>query len=95
MKVPADTQVFRQALAERGDEFTAHAERARGQGARHHQFGAGPDFVLVIDEWDSAEQFEAFFGGAELHAFLGTIGADPNGAPEITVVEALDSADQF
>jgi hypothetical protein len=95
IKVPGDTEVFRQAVAERGEEFGAHAGRAQANGGIHHQFGVGPDFVLVLDEWDTVEQFETFFGDPELQSFIATIGADPGGAPEITVVEALDSADKY
>src|SRR6185437_14029283 len=27
----------------------------------HHQFGIGEDFALVVDEWESVEQFQQFF----------------------------------
>jgi hypothetical protein len=50
-----DTVKFRQALADRGDEFAKIAEAARSAGAIHHRFAIGDGFVLVQDEWDSAE----------------------------------------
>lgn len=93
-KVKGDTDVFRQALEERADEFATFHEKAVAAGAIHHRFGIGDGFVLFVDEWGSVEQFEAFFGNPELQAFIGQIGAEA-APPDITVTEAVDSADQF
>lgn len=95
IKVPGNVEVFTKSLEERADEFAAIAQRAKPAGALHHQFGVGPDYVLVIDEWESAEQFESFFADPELQAFIGSVGGDPNGVPEITVATAVDSSDRF
>ena len=93
-KVPGDTAKFRAALEERGDEFAAIAERAKGQGAIHHRFGIGDGFVVVVDEWETAEQFESFFSDPELQAFIGDVGG--SGGPEgMTVTDAVSSRDQF
>ena len=70
------------------------AERAKSAGAMHHRFGIGDGFVLVVDEWASAEQFEAFFSNPELQAFIGSVGGGP-GRPGITVTEAISSPDEF
>ena len=94
MKVPGNVDVFTKCLQERADEFAALAERAKPHGARHHQFGLGPDYVLVIDEWETAEQFEAFFANPELHSFISSVGGDPD-ASEITVATWVDSPDRF
>ena len=51
--------------------------------------------MLVVDEWDSVAHFEKFFSTPELQAFIGSTGGDPNTPPEITVTEAVESADQF
>lgn len=92
LKVPADVAKFRAALSERADEFNAISERSKTLGAMHHRFGVGPDFVLVVDEWERAEQFESFFSDPGMQAFIGEIGAA--GPPEITVTEAV-SETQF
>ena len=63
-------------------------------GAIHHRFGVGDGFVLVVDEWESAGQFQQFFSNPDLQAFIAAMGAEP-GPPEITVTEAVDSVDQF
>jgi hypothetical protein len=94
VKVTGDTDAFQKALLERGSEFKEIGDRAQGVGAIHHRFGIGDGFVLVVDEWETAEQFEQFFGNPELQAFIGTIGGDPT-PPEITVTEAVSSPDEF
>jgi hypothetical protein len=94
VKVPGDTATFRAALADRADEFETIAARGREAGAVHHRFGVGDGFVLVVDEWDSAESFQQFFGDPKLQEFIGEVGGDP-AEPEITITEAIDSPDQF
>ena len=66
---------------------------ARAAGGIHHRFGVGDGFVLVVDEWESAEHFEKFFSNPELQAFIGP-GAAPV-PPELIVAEAVASADQY
>ena len=93
-KFQGDTDAFRKALTERAGEFEKIAAGTRSQGAIHHRFGVGDGFILVVDEWESAEQFQRFFANPELQAFIGTVGAAPT-PPEIIVCEAVASADQF
>ena len=95
IKFAGDTAVFRKALAERGDEFAAFTASSRAQGAIHHRFGVGEGFVLVVDEWESPAHFEKFFADPTLQAFIATTGADMSAPPEVTVTEAIASADEF
>jgi hypothetical protein len=93
-KLQGDTVKFRQALADRGDEFTKVVDTARAAGAIHHRFGIGDGFVVVEDEWDSAEHFQQFFADPSLQAFIASVGAAP-APPEVIVADAVNSADQF
>jgi quinol monooxygenase YgiN len=93
-KFQGDAGKFRQALADRADEFAKIADRARAAGAIHHRFGIGDGFVMIVDEWESADDFQRFFADPELQAFIGSVGAAPV-PPEITVTEAVASSDQF
>ena len=93
-KFQGDTAVFRQAVAERADEFAKIAEASKAAGGIHHRFGLGDGFVLVVDEWESMAAFEQFFGDPSLQAFIGTVGAAPL-PPEIIITEAIASADQY
>jgi quinol monooxygenase YgiN len=93
-KFQGDTAKFRQALVDRAGEFTKIADKARAEGAIHHRFGVGDGFVLVVDEWETAGHFQRFFADPELQAFIASVGAAP-AAPEVTVADAVTSADQF
>jgi len=93
-KFQGDTAVFRQALTERADEFAKTSDAARAAGGIHHRFGVGDGFVVIVDEWESVEQFQQFFANPDLQAFIGSIGAAPV-PPEITIAEAVASADQY
>ena len=93
-KLQGDTATFRQALTERADEFVKITEMAKTAGAIHHRFGIGDGFIVLVDEWETAEQFQQFFANPDLQAFVGSVGAAPT-PPEITVTEAVTSADQF
>ena len=93
-KFQGDTAKFRQALVDRAGEFEKIADMARAEGAIHHRFGVGDGFVMIVDEWASAEHFQRFFANPDLQAFIGSVGADP-APPEITVTAAISSPDQF
>jgi len=92
-KVPGDTDLFRKTLVERADDLVKISEQGRAAGAIHHQFAVGDGFVLVIDEWESPQQFEEFFSSPEIEAIIRDMCA--SGAPEITIGEAVASPDQF
>jgi hypothetical protein len=95
VKVKGDTSAFGKAVEERSEEFVEIAKRGREAGAVHHRFGIGDGYVLVVDEWDSPEHFEAFFGDPKLQEFIASVGGDTSAPPDITVTEAIESADQF
>jgi hypothetical protein len=93
-KFQGDTAKFRRALTERSGEFAKISDMARSAGGIHHRFGVGDGFVMIIDEWETAEQFQQFFSNPDLQAFIGSVGAAP-APPEITVAEAVASPDQY
>jgi hypothetical protein len=93
-KFQGDTAKFRQALADRAGEFAKISDMARSAGGIHHRFGIGDGFVVIVDEWETAGQFQQFFANPDLQAFIGSVGAAPV-PPEITVAEAVASPDQY
>jgi quinol monooxygenase YgiN len=93
-KFAGDTAKFRAALTERAGEFAEISERSKAAGCLHHRFGIGDGVVMIVDEWESAESFGQFFGNPELQEFIGSVGAEP-GPPELTITDAVNSADQF
>ena len=92
-KFPGDTAVFKKMLTDRADELVGISEQARAAGSIHHRFGVGDGFVILVDEWESPQQFEQFFGRADIQALVGEMGA--SGPPEITVVEAVASPSDY
>lgn len=60
--VPADTDRFRAWTASETETLTRISNRGKELGAIHHRFGIGDAEVFVIDEWESAEAFQGFFG---------------------------------
>ncbi len=93
MKVKGDTDQFRRFIGSEGDRLREVAQSARDAGAIHHRFGVGEGFVVVIDEWDSAESFQRFISSDAVVAVIGEMGAQ--GEPEVDITEAVDSPDQF
>jgi quinol monooxygenase YgiN len=93
-KFQGDTAKFQQSLIDRADEFAKIGDRAKAQGCLHHRFGVGDGYVVLIDEWESMEEFQQFFGNPDLQAYIGSVGADP-APPEITVAQAVGSPDQY
>jgi quinol monooxygenase YgiN len=94
-KLAGDTAAFTKSLEDRADEYRKIGERSREKGALHHRFGIGDGFIFINDEWESAEAFEKFFGDPELQKFIGSVGGDTNAAPEIIIVESVDSPEMF
>ena len=93
-KFQGDTAAFRQALTDRASEFEKWGALGRAAGALHHRFGIGDGYVVVVDEWESVQQFEQFFGNPELQAFVASIGAAP-APPEMIISEAVSSPDDY
>lgn len=94
LKIAGDSNRAREFFANSGDRIMPIAEEAKRLGAIHHQFAIGDGFVLVIDEWETADQFMGFFQSqAEIPGIMRDAGA--TGEPEITIAEKLDTADSF
>ena len=92
--VHGDTDAFRALMADEPDRFRGIADDARSRGAIHHRFGVGDGFVLVVDEWESAEAFETFFQtNPEIPKLMQDAGAQSE--PQFTFSEAIESPDQF
>jgi len=65
-------------------------ELTKDHGMVSHRFLSGSDHLAVVDEWESADQFQAFFDGnprvAEVMTSIGM-----SGPPEISVFESVDA----
>ena len=93
MKVGGDTGQFRRFLAAEADRLGEIAAAAQAAGCVHHRFGVGDGFVLVIDEWVSAQAFQTFISSDEISEVMRDAGAQSQ--PEVEIAEAIASPDQF
>jgi hypothetical protein len=92
-RISGDTGKFRHLMKSDPDRFRQIAERAKSAGAIHHRFGVGDGFVLVVDEWETAEAFQQFFQDPDIAAIIADAGG--TGQPDIVIAEAIESPDQF
>ena len=93
MTVPGDTaqfESFMNANKERVEELT---DRAKAAGCTAHKFAVGDGQVVVVDEWGSAEQFQAFITSPEIQEVMGQMGA--TGEPQITFAAAKGFPGEF
>jgi heme-degrading monooxygenase HmoA len=66
-------------------------EDTKGSGIIHHKFVAGDGEVLVIDEWETAEQFQGFFeGNPKVERVTSLIGV--TGPPEVSIYNSFEAA---
>ena len=93
-RLKVDPAKFEDLVARRGDELKPISQKGKAAGAIHHQFVAGDGEVLIIDEWDEAEHFGAFFGGQpEIADLMGDGGVE--GPPEVSIYRVIDTSDRF
>ncbi|MGO9457862.1 MAG: hypothetical protein ACLP62_12590 [Acidimicrobiales bacterium] len=76
------------ANAEFLDEIT---KSVTGSGMLHHRFVAGEGELMVIDEWESSEQFQKFFEeNPKVAEVMSSIGM--TGTPEVSVFGSIEAA---
>jgi hypothetical protein len=96
IRVPGDTGQFRSFMADESKAATLKeiSDDSKSKGAIHHRFAIGDGFVLVVDEWESPQQFQQFFEGNEqIEAVIRDSGGQ--GPPDVTIAEAIETPDQF
>jgi heme-degrading monooxygenase HmoA len=96
LRVKADRAKFEElAAGEWKERIQAVSRRGKSMGAIHHRFAATDDGeIVVIDEWESREQFERFFAESqEIGELMQAIGVQSE--PEITFFEPLSIGDEF
>jgi heme-degrading monooxygenase HmoA len=95
LRVKADPAKFEEYAAQNKEKMQAIANRGREHGAIHHAFyGSDDGTLLVIDEWDSPESFQAFFDASP---DIGEVmqGSGASSEPEVTFWRKLEGHDEF
>jgi heme-degrading monooxygenase HmoA len=93
-RIPCDPQKLVDLFTTRKEVFERVSGVAKAAGAKHHRFLLGDGEVLILDEWDSASSFDAFFhGNADIPGLMQEAGVQ--GPPSIEIFETVDSPDIF
>jgi hypothetical protein len=94
LRAAADPDNFEQYANANAELMRRIAGDGRAAGATRHAFAGGDGEILVIDEWPSAEAFQAFFDSqTEIPGLMQAAGVQ--GAPQISFYRKLDTPDEF
>ena len=93
MTVPGDTKTFESFMAENKDRVLELTDKAKAAGCRAHRFALGDGEVVVVDEWETAEQFQGFISSPDIQTVMGDMGAQ--GEPQITIADAKEFPGDF
>lgn len=95
MVIEADPARFEQVAKDNAELLTSISERAKQAGAISHQFFAGKDSVLVVDEWPDEASFLGFFeaSGPEIGSLMSQAGVTAQPTPNFW--RPLDTPDKF
>ena len=95
MRIDANADDLERVTEENGDAMNAIAQRGRDMGAIHHAFYVGDGEAVVVDEWDSPENFQRFFEAEQPNIGPLMAAAGVTGPPEIKFFRKLDTTDSF
>lgn len=93
MTVAGDTAKFESFMAENPDRVLELTKQAKAAGCLAHRFAVGDGQVVVVDEWENADQFQAFISSPDLQAVMGEMGAQ--GEPQVTVANPKGFPGEF
>jgi hypothetical protein len=95
MVIEADPARFEQTAKDNAELINSISARAKEAGAISHQFFAGKDSVLVVDEWPDEASFLGFFGsaGPDIGTLMGHAGVTAQPIPNFW--RPLDTSDKF
>lgn len=86
MTVPADTAKFEAFMAANSERLSEVSARARAAGSTGHRFAVGDGQIVVVDYWESGEQFQAFISEPEVQSTMGEMGVQ--GEPVVIIANA-------
>jgi heme-degrading monooxygenase HmoA len=93
LRVPGDPDKLEQYAEANSEQLKDIAEDGRSNGAIHHRFFGGDGEIVVVDEWDSEESFQSFFGSQqEIPQIMQAVAS---GEPQISFYRPLNTGDEF
>jgi hypothetical protein len=95
MVIEADPARFEQVAKDNAKLLSSVSERAKQAGAISHQFFAGKDSLLVVDEWPDEASFLGFFeaAGPDIGTLMAQSGATTQPTPNFW--RPMETADKF
>jgi hypothetical protein len=95
LQVNRDPKRLQDAMSDRS-RWDAINDRAKANGAIHHQFLVSPDggTIAVFDEWETPEGFQRFFDSSpEIPQMMAEAGVTSE--PQVAFWHKLDTPDAF
>ncbi|MBN9107342.1 MAG: hypothetical protein J0I34_01040 [Pseudonocardia sp.] len=91
----ARVDAFTAAYQRHAETMTAITMDGKGKGALHHMIVENENGdVMVVDEWETREQFDAFFAAQDdIRKVIAEVGL--SGPPRTTSYRVIDTADRF
>lgn len=93
MRVPGDTAQFQSFIAANGELVEGLSRKAKAGGCLAHLFAVGDGEIIVVDEWETAEQFQSFISSQEIQQVMGQMGAQ--GEPQVTIADRKGFPGEF
>lgn len=95
IRIAAQGEAVEQVGRDNAETLQAIAARAKEMGCRHHQFYASDNGeVVVVDEWESGDQFQKFFADDhDIPQIMAQAGVTSE--PQVSVYRKLDVGDEF
>src|SRR3954451_16046477 len=95
LRVQTDGASIERVAQEQGDNIREIAQRGKAAGAIHHAFYGTDSEVLVVDEWESPEDFQKFFEAEQANIGPLMQAAGAQGEPQAQFFRKLDTGDDF
>lgn len=95
LRVKGDPAKLEEIARETPTKLQAIAERAKAGGCISHRFyGSDDGEFMVVDEWESPEDFQRFFGSSpDIGEVMQAVGVTSE--PEVRFWRKLETGDQF
>jgi heme-degrading monooxygenase HmoA len=95
MKVKGDPAKLEEYVAQHEGKLSEISNRGKAAGAIHHAFyGSEDGTIMVVDEWDSPQSFQAFFeADPDIPQVMQAVGVTSE--PEVTFWRKLETHDEF
>ena len=82
LRVPGDTATFESFVSSNKERVRSKSASVPRRDCLAHRFAVGDGHIIVVDEWETPEQFQTFFSAPDVQTIVGEMGA--RGEPEIT-----------